>query len=192
MKKLSSKYDVVLIGGSSGSLISIIKILESFEENIDLSVIIVLHQLKENSDRMRELLSGKTKVKTIIPNDKEIILKNRIYIAPPDYHLMIEKEQTFSYSFEDPINYSRPSIDLLFETAACAYGNRIIGILLSGSNSDGTKGLKKIRSFGGLSIVQDPCTADFPQMPESAIKNSGVDHVLSVKKIINYLTKTII
>jgi len=189
MKTSISEYDVILIGGSSGSLTATIEILENFKESFDKSVVIVLHQLKEKSDLLKDILSAKTKIKTKEPVDKELIKKNIIYIAPANYHLMIEKDKTFSYSIEEPINFSRPSIDVLFETAANVFKEKVVGILLSGANSDGSEGLQKIKNNGGLTIVQDPRSAEYPYMPNAAINNMEVDLILSIVKIKHFLQK---
>ncbi len=187
MSKLSDKYDVILIGGSSGSLISVLEILGSFESPFEMSFIVVLHQLKEKSTLLKYIISNKTKIETIEPLDKEVLQKNKIYIAPPDYHLMVEKDKTFSYSSDEPVNFSRPSIDVLFETAAYVFKEKAVAILLSGANSDGSEGLKKIKANGGLTIVQDPKTAEYPYMPRAAVSSMNVNYVLSVDEIKHFL-----
>lgn len=182
-----SKYEMILIGGSSGSLVIVMDIIESLSADFKVPFAIVLHQLKGDSNLLKFVLSNKTKIEVIEPVDKEAVYNNKIYIAPPDYHLMIEKNKSFSYSFDEPINYSRPSIDLLFETAAGAYKDKLIGILLSGANADGAEGLKKIKSNGGLTIVQDPATAEYSYMPNAAIKKLKVDLILSIDEIKKFL-----
>lgn len=183
-----SKYDLILIGGSAGSLTNVIDILEELNDKFNLPIVIVLHQLKENTNLLKYVLSNKTRINITEPSDKEVIMKNSIYIAPTDYHLMIERDKSFSYSYDEPVNFSRPSIDILFETAAEAYRERLTGILLSGANSDGTEGLKKVKEYGGLTIVQDPATAEYSSMPESAIKNSKIDLILSTDGIKTFLS----
>jgi two-component system chemotaxis response regulator CheB len=188
MNNSVDQYDLIVVGGSSGSLITVLEILGNLKSSIDTSFVIVLHQLREKSALLRHILSSRTKIDTIEPVDKEPILKNKIYVAPPDYHLMIEENKIFSYSAEEPVNFSRPSIDVLFETAANVFKERTIGILLSGANSDGSVGLKKIKNIGGLTIVQDPKTAEYRYMPDAAINSMKVDHILSVEEIKHFLT----
>lgn len=112
-----------------------------------------------------------------------------VYVAPPNYHLLIERDKTVSLSVTERVNFSRPSIDVLFESASDAYGDRLIGIVLTGANSDGAKGLKKIKENGGLAIVQDPLCSEASLMPESAIRAGPVDHILSLEKITELLIR---
>jgi two-component system chemotaxis response regulator CheB len=115
--------------------------------------------------------------------DKEKIRKGCVYIAPPDYHLLIEDDRTFSLSVDAPVNYSRPSIDVLFESASDVFSEHIIGIILTGANSDGSLGLKRIKERGGLTIVQSPQSAEYPVMPTAAIAETDVDYVLDIEEI---------
>jgi two-component system chemotaxis response regulator CheB len=105
------------------------------------------------------------------------------YLAPPNYHLLLEPDRTFTLTIDERVNYARPSIDVLFETAAEAYKDKLIGIILTGANNDGSKGLKKIKEFGGLAIVQDPETAEVASMPRAAILTSVVDHIIPLEEI---------
>jgi two-component system chemotaxis response regulator CheB len=110
-----------------------------------------------------------------------------VYFAPPDYHLLIENDRSFSLSFDAPVNYSRPSIDVLFETAADVYKNRLLGIILTGANSDGSGGIKKISMMGGVTIAQSPETADYPEMPKAAINTGYVRYSKTPEEISQYL-----
>jgi len=112
-----------------------------------------------------------------------------VYIAPANYHLMIENNKTFSLTIDEYVNFARPSIDVLFESAADAYKNKLIGIVLTGSNNDGAKGIKRVKEYGGLAIVQDPETAESPTMPASAIAAVQPDYILSLEKIVQFLIK---
>ena len=115
-------------------------------------------------------------------------MKNKIYIAPPNYHLLVEADRTFSLSIDEPVNYARPSIDVLFETAADVYKTNLIGVILTGANTDGSHGLKRIKETGGLSVVQDPSTAEADTMPRAAIAAVDVDYVLPLEEIGKVLT----
>jgi len=119
-------------------------------------------------------------LKVKFADEKELILPGRVYIAPPNYHLMIEEDRTFSLSIDEPVNFARPSIDVLFETAAEVYGQGLIGVILTGANDDGSFGLKRIKDHGGLCIVQHPDTAEVEAMPRSAIATTDVDHILPI------------
>ena len=115
--------------------------------------------------------------------------KGHVYFATPNFHLLVEENYSFSLSTEDRVNYARPSIDVLFETASFAYGEKLIGIVLTGANHDGAKGLRIIKERGGLTIVQDPKEAEVDSMPLNAIKNSKVDQVLKLKDIADFLNR---
>ena len=122
------------------------------------------------------------------PEDKDPIIQGHIYIAPPDYHLLVEYG-SFSLSTEEPVIFARPSIDVLFESAAESYGEKAIGVILTGANSDGSHGVAAIKTHGGLVIVQDPVTAEAPAMPESAIKATQIDRILPLSEISPFLVK---
>jgi two-component system chemotaxis response regulator CheB len=122
-------------------------------------------------------------------DEKEPIEKGTVYIAPPNYHLLVEKDRTFSLTVDERVNFARPSINVLFETAAEAYQDKLIGIILTGSSDDGTNGLIKIKEKGGLVIAQDPATAESPFMPAAAIARVNVDYILPLKGISSLLIK---
>ncbi|MEI7983582.1 MAG: chemotaxis protein CheB, partial [Bacteroidota bacterium] len=109
--------------------------------------------------------------------------KGMAYLAPPNYHLLIEPDFSFTLTIDERVNYARPSIDVLFETAAEAFKDQLIGIILTGANNDGSKGLKKISEYGGLTIVQDPETAEVDSMPRAALRETVVDHILTIDEI---------
>lgn len=123
-------------------------------------------------------------------DEKEEIENGVVYFAPPNYHLLIERDHTFSLSADRRVNFARPSVDVLFESAANAYGSELIGVILTGANNDGARGLKKIKDMGGLTIVQDPASAEARYMPEAAIEEvQTVDYILPLEKIKTILIK---
>lgn len=192
MKGKTGKYDIVVLGGSSGGVEALLKIIPNLSPDFTVPFVIVVHQSRSSRSSLAQVLQSRTKLIVCEPEDKEKILPGHIYIATPDYHLMIEEDKTFSYAYSELVNYSRPSIDVLFETAAEAYGEKLIGVLITGGNADGAAGLKHIVEKGGLAIVEDPDTADTPAMPRAALKMSKVDFVLSIDELIkklNSLTK---
>ena len=140
-------------------------------------------------DYLSNHLDQKCNIQVKEAEDKENIMDGVAYIAPPNYHLLLEEDRTLSLSVDDLVNYSRPSIDVMFETAADVYERRLVGVVLTGANADGSKGLTKVKALGGLAVVQDPATADVDYMPKAAIASTRVDHILSLEKIASLLTE---
>ena len=177
-----NKYEAVVIGASTGGIDALGTIFSFLPADFKPAVIVVQH-LSPQSDGLPLILSRRCRIAIKEAEEKEKIGGGVVYIAPANYHLMVEEEKTFSLSVSAPVNYARPSIDVLFETAADVYRENLIGIILTGSNQDGSQGLKKIKERGGLAIVQDPATAEADSMPRMAIAASEVDHVLPLEKI---------
>ena len=177
------KYKMVVIGGSAGSLDVILKMVPALPVNAGASFLIVVHRKNEPDSLLAGLLSSRTVMPVKEVEDKEPILPNHLFIAPPDYHLLVEDETLFSLDCSEKVHYSRPSIDVAFESIAQTFGAACIGVLLSGANADGAEGLKKIKEHGGLTLVQDPTTADVPYMPQSAINRFSVDKILPPDEI---------
>jgi two-component system, chemotaxis family, protein-glutamate methylesterase/glutaminase len=171
-----NKYELVIIGGSAGSLEAFLEMVPHLPADTGLVYLLVLH--RKNSDSvLTSLLSEKTSMAVKEAEEKESIMPGTLYIAPADYHLLIEQTRTFSLDDSEKVNYSRPSIDVSFESAAEVYGPKLIGILLSGANSDGALGLKSILEAGGRTIVQDPQEASVSYMPQSAITEGAAEFV---------------
>jgi len=187
-KNKGHTHDIVLVGVSAGGFNALPKLLESLEDKFPLPVVIVQHETADAGDFFSTYLAKHCVLTVKQADEKEAIVPGTVYVAPPGYHLLIEEDRTFSLSTDDPVNYARPSIDVLFETAIDAYGGKIIGIILTGANSDGAKGLKKIKDAGGLAIVQDPATAEMDFMPKAALAATPVDEVLPLDNIGPYLT----
>lgn len=180
-------YKAVVIGGSAGSFQVITKILSSLPKNFPLPVLLSLHRLKHVRSGFVEALSIKSKIPIVEPYDKETIKPGMGYLAPSNYHMYVELNKRIALSTEEPVNHSRPSIDLTFETTAQAYRDKIIGIILSGANRDGAYGLKKLKQLGGLAIVQDPNECQVKTMTEASLKLTPVDHIFTTPQIINFL-----
>lgn len=192
-RSINNQYEVLLIGGSAGSLEVLLNLLPSLDKNLNLAIVIVLHR-KPGESLLADLLEEKTSWPVKEAEEKEPIEINNIYIAPSDYHLLVEKDKTFSLDFSEKVHYSRPSIDVSFETAAEAYGSKLIGVLLSGANADGAEGMKQIKTNGGMTIVQDPGEASVSYMPQQAINHTPVDYIAQTKEIaqiINRIAKTV-
>jgi two-component system chemotaxis response regulator CheB len=183
------KYEAIVIGVSSGGMNAMKVIFSRLPKNFKTPVIIVQHIGKQSNNKWIELINITSNIFIKEADEKEKITRGIAYIAPPDYHLLIEKTKTFSLSVDERVNFARPSIDVFFESAAEAYKRKLIGVILTGSSSDGTKGLKRIKECGGVTIVQDPATAESEYMPASAIEAMQVDYVLPLEEIINLLIK---
>jgi two-component system chemotaxis response regulator CheB len=178
----------VVIGASYGGLSALQILLSELSPEFPLPVVIVQHRRKDGDDGLCEYLRKRSRLPFIEPNDKEKVEPGCVYLAPRDYHLLIEKS-IFALSTESPVGFARPSIDVLFESAADVYHERIIGVILTGANRDGAKGLAKIKSFGGMALVQDPESAESPAMPEAAISATAVDRILPLPLIAPFLNK---
>ena len=181
-------FEIVVIGASYGGLSALQMLLPDLSPEFPLPVVIVQHRKKDGDDGLCEYLRKRSRLPLVEPNDKEKLEPGQVYLAPRDYHLLIEKS-IFALSTESPVAHARPSIDVLFESAADVYHDRVIGVILTGANRDGAKGLAKIKSFGGLTLVQDPRSAESPAMPEAAISMSAVDHILPLPKIADFLNE---
>jgi two-component system, chemotaxis family, protein-glutamate methylesterase/glutaminase len=180
-------YKAVIIGGSAGSFQVITRILNSLPATFPLPVLLSLHRLKHVRSGFVEALSIKSGIPVIEPFDKDQIKPGKAYLAPANYHMFIELGNKIALSTEEPVNHSRPSIDLSFATAAQVYREKLVGIILSGANKDGAYGLKKIKDFGGVTIVQDPEECQVKTMTESSLKLTKVDHILKTQEIIRFL-----
>lgn len=179
----------VVIGTSAGGVEALSALLPRFPIGYGAPVFVVIHLPPDRNSVIAELMAEKCALPVYETEDKEPIKPGTIYFAPPDYHLMVENDKTLSLSVEMPVHYSRPSIDVLFETAADAYGEGLVGVILSGANDDGAQGLKKIGDAGGAMLVQDPKTAFSAPMPEAALKfNPGAQN-LTIAQIADYLVK---
>ena len=183
---INNKYRLLIIGGSAGSLEVLIQLLPSIRQDLAVAIVIILHR-KNVESYLPDLLSEKASWPVKEAEEKEPILPGMIYLAPPDYHLLIEKDETFSLDYSEKVHYSRPAIDVTFEAAAEVYGFSSIGVLLSGANADGTEGIIKIKEAGGLTIVQDPAEATVSYMPQQAIKSLEVDYILNTKQMIDVI-----
>ena len=185
--EIKNEFDAIVIGASAGGLYTITGILQSLPANYPVPIIVVQHRAKDERSLLEEVLQQKCKIKIKQADEKEVIQRGFVYFAPTDYHLLVESNGTFSLSYDAPVNYSRPSIDVLFETAAAVFKQRLLGIILTGANKDGALGMKKIRKLGGTTIAQQPETAEYPEMPKAAIITGAIQHILTPEAINRYL-----
>ncbi len=181
----------LVIGGSAGSLEVLLKVLPNLRTDLSFPIIIVVHRKQGTDFLLADLLSSKTTLKVKEIEEKEEICAKTIYIAPSDYHLLIEKDFSFSLDYSEKVNFSRPSIDVTFQSAAEVYTTKLACLLLSGSNADGVNGLKTVKAYGGLALAQDPATASIGYMPEQAILRVKIDQVLKVEDMADYINSLV-
>ena len=181
------RYEAIVIGVSSGGLNAMKILFSLLPADFSMPIIVVQHVGARSENVWIQLLNNHCKVEIKEADEKEKIEKGKIYVAPPNYHLLIEKNKTFSLTVDERVNYARPSIDVLFETASEAYQTHLIGVVLTGANNDGSNGIKCIKERGGLTIVQQPDTAESSYMPASAIATSKPDYILPLEEIIKLL-----
>ena len=179
--------EALIIGGSAGSLDVLFKLLPAINTTINFPIIIIVHRKQGTDSILSNLLATKTLLKVKEVEEKEKILKGSVYIVPSDYHLLIEKDHTFSLDYSEKVNYSRPSIDVTFQSAAEVYKEKLVCLLLSGSNADGVNGLITVKRFGGVTLVQDPLTAQVNYMPAQAILRAKIDKVLTIDEMAGYI-----
>ena len=185
--KLHKNFKAIVIGGSAGSFQGITKILSQIPQDFPLPIIMCLHRLKHVRNGFIEALSIKSIKDVIEPYDKESIKRGKVYLAPANYHLSIELGHYFSLSTEDMVNNSRPAIDITLGTAAFTYKDKLIGILLSGANKDGAKGMQKIKESGGVTVIQDPAECMIDTMPTAAKSITEIDYTLKIEEIVKLL-----
>jgi two-component system, chemotaxis family, protein-glutamate methylesterase/glutaminase len=176
------RYDVVAMGSSAGGLNALTRVLRSLPKSFPSSIVVVQHLSPEHKSWMADLLGRSTKLHVKQAEHNEIMLPGSVYIAPPDLHLLVGPGK-LQLAHTQLVHFSRPSIDLLFESVAGTYGSRSIGVVLSGSGSDGAAGIRAIKEAGGTTVAQKPDEAEFPPMPLAAVGTGCVDFVVPLEKI---------
>ncbi|MEQ9550008.1 MAG: chemotaxis protein CheB [Coleofasciculus sp. G3-WIS-01] len=179
-------HDIIVVGASAGGVEALTKLVATLPENLPAAIFIVIHISRHFKSFLPNILSRKTSLPVAHATGSEELVQGRIYVAPPDYHLLVKRGYV-RLVYGPKENGSRPAVDPLFRTAAKAYGRRVVGVVLSGTLDDGTLGLMEVKSFGGVAIVQDPNDALFSGMSKSAIKHVDVDHILPLSSIASTL-----
>lgn len=174
----SAGYDAIVVGGSSGGIDALLYMLPALPATLRAAVLVVMHLPRDRPSLLAEIFRHRCGLPLKEAHDKDAIAPGTVYFAPPDYHLLVDAGPRLALSVDAPVHFSRPSIDVLFESAADQYGERLLGILLSGANEDGARGLQAIAAAGGLVVVQDPASASMPAMPHAALARVAVPHVL--------------
>jgi len=187
IKERWRKSKVLLLGGSAGSFKILFRAVKHLPPDLGKTVIIIIHRKKNFFSEIEKLFGENSRMYLREVSDKEPIDGNTIYIAPANYHTLVENEKQFSLDVSESVWYSKPSIDVTFESAAEAFKNNCTAILLSGANQDGANGLLKLRNQGSLTIVQDPADAEMADMPNAAIQVNAADYVLSAEEIFQLL-----
>jgi two-component system chemotaxis response regulator CheB len=190
--KLEQPVKLIVICGSAGSLKVIFKILDSLKRGYQIPMLIVLHRDPQGASRLSEIITVRSNQKVKEIEDKDSIEDNHLYICPADYHVLIESNGSFSLDYSEKENFSRPSLDVTFRSAADAYGPQLLCVLLSGANADGAIGLSYVKHRKGITVVQDPKDAEVSYMPEQAILLKEPDYVLpgsAIGGLLNSLRK---
>lgn len=179
-------YDMMVVGTSWGGLAALRTLVAGLPTAFSMAVVLVQHRHKESDHVLRVLLQERTALEVCEVEDKMPIEPGHVYVAPPDYHTLVEPGH-FSLSTEAPVRYSRPSIDVTFLSAADSYGHRTVGVVLTGANADGSHGLRTISDRGGLALVQDPITAESPMMPRAAVAAVPRARVMRLAELVAFV-----
>lgn len=185
--RLPARIDAVVIGTSAGGIEALSAILPALPAGSGVAVFVVLHLPRDRPSLLVEIFAPKCRLAVREAEDKEPIVYGTVYFAPNNYHMLVERDLRIALSVDDLVHHSRPSIDVLFESAAQAYGDRLLGILLTGANQDGARGLATIHALGGTTVVQEPATARSPQMVNAALNLTTPTHVAPLESIAGML-----
>ena len=180
--------ELIAIGTSLGGMRALSVVLGALPEDFGPAIVVVQHRHKMSNEGLPSYLRTQTSLPVVDVDDKLFIRPGRVYLAPADYHLLVEKG-AFDLSVDAAVSYSRPSIDVLFESAADAYRAGLVGVILTGSNADGARGAVRIKQQGGFVIAQDPKSAEAPEMPQAAIDAVRVDRILPLERIGPFLAE---
>ena len=179
--------EVILIGGSAGSFTPIFNIIRSLPKDYDHAIVVVIHRGKNNFSDIENLFNDNCRISVSEITDKDKITAGKVYIAPANYHTLIEKNKTFALDVSEPVWYSKPSIDVTLDSAANIYGDKCAAVLFSGANQDGAEGLLKLRKRGALTIIQDPKDAEMSAMPQAAVDVDAGEFILKTNQILNLM-----
>lgn len=183
-------FDAVVVGASAGGVSALQTLTSRLPADFGIPVFVVLHVPRDRPNGLSELLGARCALPVSEAEDKQTVTGGNVVIAPPDYHLLIETRESVALSVDAPVLFSRPAIDVLFESAACVFGARLLAILLTGASTDGSEGVAAVRAVGGSVWIQDPADATAPLMPAAAIAHAGADAVLTLEQICLALENT--
>jgi two-component system chemotaxis response regulator CheB len=182
---------LVAIGTSLGGLNAILSVLRPLPPRLPVPILVVQHRGPGSDSGLVDLLQRHTALSVVEADDKSELVAGTVFVAPPDYHLLVEQRGWLALSTDGPVRSARPSIDVLFETAADAYGPAVLAVLLTGASADGAAGLARVKARGGRAIVQDPATAECATMPAAGIAAASVDYILPLERIGDYLVSLV-
>jgi two-component system chemotaxis response regulator CheB len=185
--ELKKPIELVVIGGSAGSFNVLLKLIPQIKAPINFAIVIVLHRKSGSNSSISEVFNFKTSINVLECEDKDAIVAGNIYFAPADYHLLIEKDCTFSLDYSEKVNFSRPAIDITFKAAADLYADKMVAVLLSGANSDGAEGMLYVQQKNGTTIVQDPISAEIDTMPKEALNLFKPDFIADTDELIRLI-----
>lgn len=180
---LAGRIDAIVVGASAGGIEALMTLLPALPARLAMPIFIVLHLPRDRPSMLAEIFAPKCSLSVCEAQDKEPVRPGTVYFAPPDYHLLIDEGPTLALSSDELVNFSRPSIDVLFESAAEMYGSRLLGIILTGANEDGAAGLAAVGEAGGIAFVQQPQSAQVKSMVLSALSRNPASHVLELEDI---------
>ena len=184
---MEHEVDAIVMGGSAGALEALSRLLPALRPPCDVALVVVVHVLPTRPSGLVEVLAHHCALPVREIEDKEPVAEGIVFVSPPAYHVLIERDRSFALSVDEKVRHSRPSLDVLFESAAEAYGPRLAGVVLSGANDDGARGLRAIEAKGGLCAVQSPDTAVARTMPEAAIALAHAPEVLPPKELARWV-----
>lgn len=191
MRNNGRRFKAVVIGVSTGGVSALKRILAALPADFPLPVLVTAHITPDSDDGLAVLLDTLCAVRVKEADERETMTPGTVYLAPANYHLLVERNGHLAFSIDSPVNFARPSVDVLFESAAGVYGPALIGVIMTGAGIDGSKGLLKIKNSGGVTIVQDPANAEMDSMPRSALQLHRADHVVLLEKIPDLLTRLV-
>jgi two-component system chemotaxis response regulator CheB len=184
-------FKALVIGVSTGGVSALKYLLGKLPADFPIAVLIVSHIAPDSDDGMALLLNSLCSIRVKEADEQEIITFGTVYLAPANYHLLVERGGSLALSIDPPVNFARPSVDVLFESAANVYGSELIGVILTGAGADGSKGLLKIKNCGGVAIVQNPTDAEMASMPQSALQLLQADYVVQLKELPDILMRLV-
>ena len=183
------KYELIVLGCSMGGMAAMEEVFSALPKDFPVPIVVAQHRYRTSGEALPSFLRRHSKLSVVDATDKQWIHPGHVYLAPADYHLLVDRGGELSLSVDAAVAYSRPSIDVLFESAADAYPASAVGVVLTGANADGARGVKKIKERGGFVVVQDPKTAESPEMPSAAIAATRVDRILPLNRIGPFLVE---
>jgi two-component system, chemotaxis family, protein-glutamate methylesterase/glutaminase len=189
LRSIDTRIEAIVIGASAGAVEALSVLLPALPATLKAAVFIVVHLPRDRPSLLAEIFKPKCALPVREAEDKEPVEAGTVYFAPPDYHLLIEQGRCLALSADEVVHFSRPAIDVLFESAADVYGENLLGIILSGSNEDGGAGLAAVQRQGGVTVVQEPQSALAPAMVLSALRHCDVDFILPLEQIAALLNK---